>query len=197
LADEGFLGAVSGGLNVFSTRIVHERDILSVQRLPQVTWNLFDTINLYEAGVRRNGETYFNLFPQAIPKPIAEFIGFERPLAEPRILARYVRHGGAIYPVAEAYWNFGIWGIASLGLVMAVLITWLERLFRRLPIIYTYIYFGGIMLFPGSFFAGTQALARVFEAMLLLCLATHVLLHRLYSYSNKPHRKAPSMRDKI
>lgn len=174
-ADMGLWNAMKHTTRMFEEELRTEHNLLSIQRFPQMTWNLFDVVDLYESGIRRNGKTYLNLIPQAVPKPIAKVFHYQRPLAEPWILAEYVRHGGAINPVAEAYWNFGIWGIMLVAFVLSRILIWLEFLFRKLPLAYTYIYFGSILLLPGSYIAGTQAFVRVVEAVLLLILVTKIV----------------------
>lgn len=171
----GLWHAMKYSTRLFSERMRVDRDPLSIQRFPQMTWNLFDVVDLYESGIRRNGRTYLNLIPQAVPKPIAKALNYERPLAEPWILADYVVHGGAINPVAEAYWNFGIWGVILVAFILSRILIWLEFLFRKLPLAYTYLYFGSILLLPGSYIAGTQAFVRVVEAVLLLILVTKIV----------------------
>ena len=170
----GLWNAIRYGTRTFGEKVGGNHDLLSVQRFPQLTWNLFDVVDLYESGIRRNGRTYLNLIPQAVPKPIAKAFNYERPLAEPWILADYVVHGGAINPVAEAYWNFGIWGVMLVAFILSRILIWLEFLFRRLPLAYTYLYFASILLLPGSYIGGTQAFVRVLEAVVIMILANNI-----------------------
>jgi hypothetical protein len=170
----GLWNAVVYCTSTFKEQIADKKNVMAIQRLPQLTWNLFDVVNLYESGIRRDGETYLNLIPQAIPRSIADTFGYERPLAEPWILAKYVVHGGAINPLAEAYWNFGMWGSIVVASVLSWILIGLERCFRNRSIIYTPLYFAGILVLPGSYMIGTQAFVRAVEAVVLMTIGVSI-----------------------
>jgi hypothetical protein len=171
-AGSGLISAVIDNADVF-TSPGGDRGIMGVTRLPQMVWNVLDTVDLYNQGIQRRGQTYVNLIGQQVPKPVAAAVGYERPVSEPLILAQYRSHGGAIYPLAEAYWNFGLLGVAGVAAVIGVFFGLVENWFRRLPLAFAYIYFTGVLIGFASFGSGTQAFVRIMEVVVLLAIGTH------------------------
>lgn len=147
----------------------------AIERFPQAFWNLLDTIDLYEAGIRRSGETYFNLVVQAVPEFVANLFGFVRPLPEPWVLAQYRPHGGDIFIVAEAYWNGGLLAVVGLAIALGLLFAWLERLYRRLPALLAFGYYGSLGLVI-NLLGSSQGFARWLEVVLALTAVAHLLL---------------------
>lgn len=172
----GIVNAFVLGCRKLYESLASNKDFLVMGHLAQLSWNLLDVVNLYDLGIRRCGETYVNLILQSIPKFISGVVNYERPMSEPWMLARYVDHGGAINPVAEAYWNFGIYGVMATASVLSIIIVKLERYFRKKHLSFYPIYFSAILLLPGSYVAGTQAFVRILEAIVLLILAYSIVL---------------------
>lgn len=166
-ASIGLWSAISRG---FHNRLVnlHKGSLTDITRFPVLFWNLLNTMDLYSMGIRRNGKTYINLIPQSIPGPVANAIGYTRPLAEPGILAQYRPHGGAIFSVAEAFWNFGLPSVIGYAILLAWILTVLERFYRRLDPIFSYGYFSLSLLIVATFLTGTQALVRTLQISLLI-----------------------------
>lgn len=178
-ASMGVRSAISSG---WHSRVIRlpEGTITSISRFPIVCWNLLNTIDLYSMGIRRNGMTYINLIPQAIPKPVADAIGYTRPLAEPWILAQYRPHGGGFFSVAEAFWNFGLPSVIGYAVMLAWILTALEGLYRRLCPIFSYGYFSLALLLVATFLTGTQGLARILQVSLLVTGIGWVVMPGLY-----------------
>ncbi len=110
-ADFGFTTAIETSVREYVIPI--GEDISLVQMLPQSFWHLLHTVDLYELGLGRHGETYLKLPGQTVPDFVANWIGYERPINEAWVLAEYRTHGGGLFVVAEGYWNFGYAGRVS------------------------------------------------------------------------------------
>jgi len=155
---------------------IQEGSIAKLDRFPKVTWDLLETTFLYENGIHREGATYWNLIPQMTPSFVAEIIGYERPLSEPWILARYFQHGGGIFMVAEAYWNFGLAGVIGLAIILAWVCVGTEKLYRKLPPVLSYGYYGTVMIGAETVLVGVQSFLRGLEIGLLVTTMGWVLL---------------------
>ena len=168
--DAASIGLWSAISHSWHNRLVSlpEGTLTDITRLPYLLWNLLHTIDLYSMGIRRNGKTYINLIPQSIPGPVANAIGYTRPLAEPWILGKYRPHGGATFSVAEAFWNFGLPSVIGYAILLAWILIALERLYRRLPPLFSYGYFSLSLLLIATFLTGTQALVRALQVSLLV-----------------------------
>lgn len=169
---------------------IKEGAVMKMDRFPKATWDLLETSYLYERGIRRNGETYLNLIPQRIPSSIAEIIGYERPISEPWVLAEHFRHGGGIFMVAEAYWNFGLGGVIGFAVIMSWICIAIEKFYRRLPPILYYGYYGSVIVSLSTLFVGVQSFVRSLEIAFLATLAGWLLLKvggfwRLQSFTAK------------
>jgi len=160
--EDGLLASVSTGTSN-SISDITSGSLMNMDRAPKLTWDLLETAYLYDAGVRRNGSTYANLLPQFVPSFLADAVGYERPLAEPWILASYFRHGGGIFMFAEAYWNFGLIGCLGLGLILGLLSRVVETTFRRLPVVFVFAYFGLILITVQTLYVGVQSFVRGLE----------------------------------
>lgn len=155
---------------------IKDGSIMKMDKLPKATWDMLETSFLYERGIRRNGETYLNLISQRIPSFVAETIGYERPESEPWVLAKYFQHGGGIFMVAEAYWNYGLGGAIGLAVVLAYLCIAIEKFYRRLPPILYYGYYGCIVISASNLFTGVQAFVRGIEIPFFMSVAGWLLL---------------------
>lgn len=149
-------------------RDIQEGSVTRLDRFPKITWDMLETTFLYESGIRRNGQTYLNLIPQTVPSFVAELIDYERPLTEPWVLAHYFPHGGGIFMVAEAYWNFGLAGVVGLALILGWICIGAERFYRALPPVFTYGYYGAVVISAENVLVGIQSFVRGLEIALLI-----------------------------
>lgn len=156
-------------------RDIQQGDATNLDRFPKITWDMLETTYLYESGVRRNGETYWNLIPQTLPSFVAEMIGYERPLSEPWILAYYFPHGGGIFTVAEAYWNFGLAGVIGFAWALGWICIWAERFYRSLPPVFAYGYYGAVVISAENALTGIQTFVRGLEIALFVTALGWVL----------------------
>lgn len=155
---------------------IREGFVDKLDRFPKITWDMLETTFLYENGIQRRGETYLNLIPQTLPLPLAEIIGYERPLGESWMLAIYFDHGGGIFAVAEAYWNFGLPGVIGFALVLSAICVAVETFYRKVPPVLGYGYYGVIQLGAETVLSGIQPFVRGLEIAMLITLIGWALL---------------------
>ncbi len=105
--------------------------LYTIERLPQLFWNILIIDSLVEQDIYLNGSSFFNFIGQSVPSFLADIIGYERPRDSAWILADYVDHGGGIYNIAEAYWNFGLPGVLIWGVIMGFIIYSIEKHFNN------------------------------------------------------------------
>lgn len=168
---EGFLYAWDDAVfSFFGVGGSRAGDILDVSTLPQSYWHLLQTIDLFESGNRLLGQTFVNVILQAVPLFIADMLGYVRPLSESAQLSLYRLHGGGMYALATAYWNFGLFGVALFSILLGLLANWMEAWFRRQTplVIGAYLIAAGTL--PYGMLYGWQSLARGLQISLVLAL---------------------------
>lgn len=167
-AELGLTAAVEAGILEYVIPI--GRDVGLVQMLPQSFWHLLHTVDLYESGIGRHGETYRKLLGQSMPAFLASWLGYERPINEAWVLAEYRVHGGGFFVVAEGYWNFGYPGAILVGAFLAVMCVWFERWVRRVDPVLGGPYFATVVLVVFGLAYGTQTLFRAIEVAVAIGL---------------------------
>jgi len=168
IVDQGVWGGIIAGWEFWWAPISGGYGQLpKIERFPQAFWNLLDAIDLYELGIRRSGETYSNLFLQAIPEIVTKVYGIDRPIPEPELLTQYRPHGGDLFLVAEAFWNWGISGVIGLALFLGWLFSWIENFFRRIPFVFGFGYFSSMILLI-CLFGAAQGMVRYLQLLFAL-----------------------------
>jgi hypothetical protein len=171
-ADVGFMRAIQASVQEYFIPV--GKDVGLVQMLPQSFWHLLHTVDLYQLGVRRYGETYLKLPGQTIPAFLADWIGYERPIHEAWVLGEYRVHGGGFFVIAEGYWNFGYVGALLVGLFLALMCVLFERWVRRQDLVMGMPYFATLVLSVFGLAYGTQTLLRAIEVAVGMGLVFHV-----------------------
>ena len=156
--NEGLLGSFTTYMKSLSRDEVSY--ITDITRFPNLYWNLLTSIDLYNSGISRGGETFYNLIPQLIPKIVAEYINYTRPLSEPWVLAKYVDHGGAFFTIAQAYWNYGLLAVIAFVVITGKILIFCENYFRNNVPLTSFGYFLLILTVPYTFLTGVQELSR-------------------------------------
>jgi hypothetical protein len=149
-------------------------DVRTIQMFPQSFWHLLHTVDLYDSGAGRGGESFANVVPQAMPGFIADWVGFKRPVNDAAVLAGFKQHGGGMFVIAQGYWNFGFLGAVGTGAGIGMLVVLFERRFRsREPLLGV----GYLTMIVASVFGlvyGLQSYVRALEIALLLAVAAAV-----------------------
>jgi hypothetical protein len=171
-ADLGLRAALEAGVQEYVIPI--GKDVGLVQMLPQSFWHLLHTVDLYQLGVRRYGQTYLKLPGQTVPAFLADWVGYQRPINEAWVLAEYRIHGGGFFVVAEGYWNFGYLGAILVGVFLALMCVLFERWVRRVDPVMAVPYFGTVVLGVFGLAYGTQTLLRAVEVAVTMGLVFQV-----------------------
>jgi hypothetical protein len=138
-----------------------------IDLLPQSYWHLLHSVDLYETGTRLNGQSFKDLPLQMLPKPLTDLVGYERPLNDAWLLAKYRLHMGGIYMLATGYWNYGLWGVAFIAAFTAFFCTWMESWYRRQKPFLWFFYLGFLGGIVNAIFYGWQPLFKSIEIAVL------------------------------
>ena len=138
-----------------------------IDLLPQSYWHLLHCIDLYESGTRLDGQSFRDLPAQMLPKPLTDLVGYERPLNDAWLLAKYRLHLGGIYMLATGYWNYGLLGVGIISVIMGFFCSWMERWYRRQPPYLWFFYLGFLGGIVNAIFYGWQPLFKNIQIAVL------------------------------
>ena len=138
----------------------------------QSLFHMLYVVDLVKQENTLNGSTFVNLIPQAIPQIVADWLEYERPLNDNWKLGYYYRHQGGFLAMANAYWNGGVWVMATFMLVLSSVVMFIDRYFAQgnRKIISVLGYWSLLPIFTVQLAYGIQGLVRVLQMLGLLIL---------------------------
>jgi hypothetical protein len=162
--EEGLIHAI---FQIYPSRYSGDFSVADITLIPASFGHYLHAVDLYNQGVRLQGETFVALVPQSIPSFVANWIDYERPLNSAWRLAEYRINGGGMYIFAEAFWNFGFIGPIILSLSLAIMAIAIERFYSRRRNVAKFLYFGFVSTFSFTAFYGMLPMTRSIQIMLI------------------------------
>jgi hypothetical protein len=189
VGNESNVAAITTSINDLLFAGTHNDDwkeyLISMERFPQLYWNVLVVDTLLNDNVTIGLTSFFNLAGQAVPSFLADLIDYQRPPDGAWLLADHVEHGGAMYALAEAYWNLSGYGLYIFGFIFIYTTLFIEKFFNKYlagelgsykNLLKGSLYFVYFSL-PITLYGSMSTFIKMLEILALLSMLTFIIIN--------------------